>query len=42
VPLWSAFCKLTKALGVCCQDFADVKGLAEAPPPAKKGKGRKS
>jgi transcriptional regulator with XRE-family HTH domain len=40
-PLWSAFCKLAKALGACCEDFADVEGVAEAPPPAKKRKGGK-
>ncbi len=40
-PRWADFCKLAKALGACCQDFADVDGLAESPP-AKKGKGRKS
>ena len=39
-PRWADFCKLAKALSVCCQDFADVEGVAEAPP--KKGKGRKA
>ena len=37
-PSWVAFCKLTKALSVCCADFADVEGLAEAPPRKRKGK----
>lgn len=38
-PRWDSFCKLAQALGACCEDFADVEGVAE-PLPAKKGKGK--
>jgi hypothetical protein len=37
-PRRADFCKLARALSVCCADFADVEGVA--PAPAKKGRGK--